>query len=183
MRKSVPRGFIRPTKKWPADMQREKLLEYGVAERHIYEDWELLIKQSRPSPPTEIVVASFMVLGDTLREIIRRGADANRKEVAIKDLETGEIIASGAFVSLDLAARNLQGQASFASGPSPAERGAMGGRPEKPAQMSEREMLMIWRDPSLTAAQAAEQIGWSLAKCYRVLKKREVGMGRPTTDK
>lgn len=165
----MKRGYIRPTKRIPRQVQWDALIADGVDPGAIYVEgeigtWADCLKSLRPEAEDEVVVYLLQVVAGNKRDLRRAMMDARAKKARIKEAYTQRRSDDPDHVT------EMVFDALTRKGHSPekaSEYGAQASHPLKETAVPEAEARAIWTDARIrTNKQAAEKIGLSVQQCY-----------------
>lgn len=161
-----------------------RLIRAGVSPRRIYRadrESEAFGNWKMRKGETLGVVNGLLAFGTSRRAMMRALDTVASWGAVIVDVEAGFRSDNGSAKLLDLGLAKRHGELAMA--PGQAERmneASIAARTK--GRMPQRQALVHWRNPELTAAQALKRMkGWSRGVAYLVLGPRNVPSGRPQT--
>lgn len=175
-------GYVRPSPWYTSKRQLAMLAEAGVDPERVYvegRDGESLTEALRALQEGDDLCVSTAdrlvnrraLIAATLDDVHARGA-------VVVDVTTGEP-STGYRFALDAIAGLARDRGTFDSASARAAREKGGGRPRHKPHVSLAEARRIWRDLSISTADALERIGCNASWAYRHLRARGVKAGRP----
>lgn len=181
-------GYIRVSKNdgtQVLDLQRDALIEAGVAEKRIYEDLASGRKEERPGlnaclkamqPGNTLVVWKLDRLGRDLKHLVTLIDDLNRTGAGLKVLAgTGAHIDTttpngrlvfGIFASLAEFEAELIAERTKAGLKAARARGRLGGRPRKMTKSALKMALSAMSDPDTKPKEVAKHLGITTTTLY-----------------
>jgi hypothetical protein len=165
------RGYVRNWPSIPAGVQEAKLMTCGLLARQIYKEGrsaESLATLAKATRQGQIigVFGGLRIFGASHREISTATAKIKKRGGIIVDASTGQRSDIDGIEMLSRALAMLKGEKTL--GDFAAEVGALGGlargRSAKKLRMPEAQARAIWRDKTLTRAEAILRMpGWTLS--------------------